>query len=86
MAAQRISFNPDPPQAGQPLTICYDFSGTGLSFTHLKVTFTPPVVSPATYVVTPDAPCVTVTVPRGAVSILVEDIDGPSPDKGGVID
>ena len=86
MAVQRITLTPDPPESGKPVKICYDFSGTNLAHTHLKVTFTPGVVSPATYVVTPEDPCVVVTVPDGAITMLIQDIDGPSPDKSAVID
>lgn len=77
---QRISFNPDPPSAGSYCQICYDFSGLEISSTELRVSFDPAVVSPATYTVTKDAPCITIMIPE-AESVTVEDLDGPSPDK-----
>lgn len=83
---QRISLDPDPPVQGQPVEICYDFSGLELNSTRLKVTFKPQTEAPTEHTVTPGDNCVTVQVPAGAESILVEDLDGPSPDKGAIVE
>lgn len=72
----RISFSPNPPQAGKPLKICYDFNGSGVSSTRLEVFYDPPSGS-AKYPVTPQNPCVTITC-AAANEILVKDLDGPS--------
>jgi hypothetical protein len=82
---QRISFEPDPPQAGKILKICYSFENLPQDKTQLEVSFNPAVVSPATYDVTRKDPCLTLLVPE-ADSILVQDLDGPSPDKEGMIE
>lgn len=72
----RISFSPDPPQAGKPLKICYDFNGSGVNSTRLEVTYDPPSGS-TKYDVTPQNPCVTITC-AAAKEIFVTDLDGPS--------
>ncbi len=77
---QRITLDPDPPVQGQDVKICYAFSGSGVTSTTLRVTFYPGGGS-KDYSVTDSNPCVTVKVPDTATSILVEDLDGPSPDK-----
>lgn len=80
MPQQRIKLDPDPPQAGKPLTICYEFSGLQIEQTVLRVTFTPNDGSDD-YTVTRASNCVTVDVPSNALQITVEDQGGPSPDK-----
>jgi hypothetical protein len=86
-APDLISFEPDPPEAGSSLKICYDFDNAGgIDKTRLQVSFNPPVVSTATYDVDRKDNCVTIVLPAGALTILVKDLDGPSADKGGVID
>ena len=76
---QRITLVPDPPIQGQNVEICYDFAGSGVTSATLRVTFTPG--GSTEYPVKVDDPCVTVFVPENATSILVEDLDGPSPNK-----
>lgn len=77
---QRITLDPDPPKQGSQVTICYDFDGSGVESTTLRVTFSPSGVA-TSCPVSKKAPCATVTVPSDATSITVEDEDGPSPDK-----
>lgn len=76
---QRITLDPDPPVQGRQVTICYNFAGSGVTSTTLRVTFDDG--SSTDYEVTTDSPCITIGVPGTATSILVEDLDGPSPDK-----
>jgi hypothetical protein len=70
---------------GGTVRICYDFDGSGLTQTRLTVTFTPGNQT-AEYTVTEANPCVNVTVPANATSILVHDVDGTSPDQAAAID
>ena len=84
-AVERISLNPDPPKAGEKLTICYDFEGSGSDSATLVVTFTPGGV-PASYEVTREEPCVVIQVPIEATWITVEDRDGPSPDASAPVE
>jgi hypothetical protein len=81
---QRISFSPLPPVAGQPVEICYDFAGSGITKTTLDVSFTPDGPN-SSYDVSTAIPCVTITVPEGATQILVHDQSGKSPDNGSMI-
>ena len=85
MALQLISFNPDPPEQGMALTICYDFSHVGIASTTLRVTFLPDGGSSEQPVSATD-PCVTVQVPATAEAILVQDESGFSKDKGAIIE
>jgi hypothetical protein len=77
---QRISLQPDPPTQGRKVTICYEFSGSGISSTTLRVTFTGASGS-TNYEVSASSPCVTIDVPDTATAITVEDLNGDSPDK-----
>lgn len=77
---QRITLDPDPPSQGTVVTICYNFSGSGVTSTTLKVKFGSGD-SGTTYEVSEANPCVEVDVPSGATAITVEDMNGPSPDK-----
>jgi len=85
MPKQRISLNPDPPVQGQNVNVCYNFDGTTLAQTTLEVTFDPGAHS-SNHTVTPDDPCATVVVTDDATSIIVEDLDGPSPAKSAPVD
>lgn len=79
----RISVDPDPPEAGESLQICYDFSGTGLESTTLTVTFDPG--GSENLLVTPHAPCQTITVPSNAEVYNITDQSAQSQDKGGSV-
>ena len=81
---QRISFDPDPPKQGKPLKICYDFTGLANNQATLAVSFDDGTSE--NHEATPTSPCFTIQVPSDAETILVEDLYGPSPDKGGIID
>lgn len=85
---QRITLNPDPPVQGQEVDICYDFVGSGVTSTRLRVTFTSSTGDPpgAEYEVDEANNCVKVTVPSDAETILVEDLDGPSPDQSAIVE
>jgi len=85
MASELISLNPDPPEQGMALTICYDFAGLPIGSTTLRVTFTPGGTT-SDQPVTSKNPCVTVNVPAGAEAILVEDPSGYSNDKTAIIE
>jgi len=82
MTQQRISYTPNPPVQGRSLTICYDFAGSGITATTLRVTFSPGGGS-SDHDVSDSDPCVTITVPGNAESITIEDLDGDSPTKSG---
>jgi len=82
---ERITLDPDPPQAGQKLTICYKFEGSGRKEATLVVTFTPRTGG-GTFEVTEEEPCVTIDVPAGATWITVEDEGGPSPDASAPVE
>lgn len=80
---QRITFSPDPPEAGKTLKICYEFAGSGVSSTRLEVSYDPPNGS-TKYDVTPQNPCVTIQC-AVADEITVDDLDGPSDTRTSVI-
>ena len=80
MSTQRITLEPDPPVAGQALKVCYDFAGSGITETTLRIEYDPSRGTSDEEVSISD-PCVTVTVPSGATAIAVTDIDGPSVPK-----
>jgi hypothetical protein len=84
MAPQRITLNPANPVQGQNVTICYNFTGSGITSTQLQVTYSPNGPT-TTYTVTTSSPCVDVPVPLDATSILVEDLVGNSPDKSATV-
>ena len=76
---QLISVTPDPPVAGQNMTVCYDFDGTGLTETHLDVHFNPAGGSVGVHLTTVK-PCATIRCPDGAGGVAIEDQDGQSDD------
>ncbi|MEO0478276.1 MAG: hypothetical protein AAF196_02225 [Planctomycetota bacterium] len=78
-STQRISIDPATPVAGQSLKICYDFDGSGINKTELCITTKPPEQMISRTVSTADN-CTTITVPETALTILIEDKDGDSPD------
>lgn len=82
---QRIQFAPSPPVQGQWLTICYDFEGVEIGQTRVSVDFKPGG-EPSEHTLTPEANCVSIYVPQDAETIVVEDLDGPSPDRSEVIE
>jgi hypothetical protein len=82
--ASHLSLSPLPPVAGQPVEICHDFGGSGITETMLDVSFTPDAPNQS-YDVSTAIPCVTITVPDGATQILVHDQCGKSPDNGSMI-
>jgi hypothetical protein len=84
MQPQRITLIPPTPEQGGSVTICYNFTGSGVDTTTLRVTFIPNGAA-VDYEVSEGARCVTVSVPSTAIQIQVEDIDGPSPDKNAAV-
>jgi len=85
MGEQRITFDPNPPVQGQSLDICYNFSGSGITQTTLRVTFDPGGQT-SDHDVTDTSNCVTITVPLNATSIVVEDLSGTSPNRTSPVD
>lgn len=81
---QRISLDPEPPVRNQDVEISYDFTGLDMKKTRLRVTFYPGG-TPTIYTIEKDDPRVAVPVPGDATSVLIEDLDGPSPDKSSSI-
>ena len=77
MEEQRITFNPDPPVQGRTLEVCYDFDGSGLTSTTLRVTFDPGGQT-SDHDLTAQDDCAKITVPANATSIRVEDLSGVS--------
>lgn len=77
MTLHLISGTPDPPQAGQKLTICYDFSKVEATSVELSVEFDPPSGSVSVHL-TAAVPCADVNVPSGAGDVLVVDQSGAS--------
>lgn len=67
---QLFTVDPDPPCIGKPVKICY----TGDLPVIITVTFTPPGTG-TDYTLTAAKPCVTVTVPANAVTMVVEGGD-----------
>ena len=82
---QRMSFVPETPVQGQPVSIGYDFHNSGVTSTTIRVHFTPGTEY-TDYVLTEENPEVIVPVPANATSVLLEDGDGPSPDKSSAVD
>ena len=83
---QRFTIDPDPPQAGQPVKICYEFTGTPLTETEIKIDWRPDTIPDESHAVTPADPCVTVTVPAGASGGFLIDTKGYSDDRGFLVD
>ena len=85
MAEQLISVTPDPPVAGESLTICYSASAANPPAS-LDITWTPP--GPPDEVSVPpnqDPRCETITVPLSADSILIDDPSGQSQSFGSLV-
>lgn len=82
-ATVRISVSPDPPSASFPMTVCYDFSG--LSATEVTISLDFGEAGGMSVKPTQDDPCVQVSIPAGATSVLLEDMSGRSADVSRVI-
>ncbi|MEO0478215.1 MAG: hypothetical protein AAF196_01915 [Planctomycetota bacterium] len=82
---QRISFVPANPVEDDDLKICYDFDGAPITQTKLCVTTKPPTELKE-HLVSTTSNCVTIHVPAGAHSILVEDKLGDSADKSSSVE
>ena len=85
MAEQLISVTPDPPVAGESLTICYSASAANPP-PSLNITLTPP--GPPDEVRVPpnqDPRCETITVPLNATNILIDDPSGQSQSFGSAV-
>ncbi len=70
-----ITCIPDPPCAGRIVKLCYD----GATPATLSVTFTPPGTAKS-YTIPAGQTCVTVNVPTGAITMIVEDLSGKAED------
>ena len=84
MEEQRITLDPQPPVRGQSVTITYDFDGSGITSTTLRVTFDPGGVT-SDHDLTAQNNSVTIAVPANATSILVEDLSGVSPNQSSAV-
>lgn len=82
---QRISVNPNPPVAGEPVKITYDFSGADITSARLCVSFFPKPNS-SEQKATVANPTIEVEVPEDAEQITIEDKDGDSPDLVKAVD
>jgi hypothetical protein len=80
----RISVNPDPPSASMPMLVCYDFRGLLANDVTVSLDFsgswTGLSIKP-----TKEAPCVSVAIPEGSSTVLLEDMSGRSGDVSRVI-
>jgi hypothetical protein len=74
---QRITVVPSPPVGGKSCKICYDFSGSGISSTTLKVLYSPTSAGTNSVNVTVAANCEEITCAI-AESLVIEDAAGPS--------
>lgn len=84
---QRISIDPDPPQAGKALRICYDFFGSGLTSTTLKIHYVPTSYGTDTVTVSESpagSSCKEILCPA-ASSLTIVDGSGVSQDLASVI-
>ena len=81
-----ITITPDPCKVGQPVTICYDFTGNPASTVDLSVTFdraNPPGNFSFTFHAKNEdgGRCITVTVPAGSLGLRVVDESGYSEEQ-----
>lgn len=75
-----ITATPNPAKAGQQVMICYDFENSGQQGTvTLSLTFDG-LGTGQSVQVTPQQWCVSIRVPEGCASILIEDMTGNSGD------
>lgn len=79
---QRISIKFDPPTQGQPLRICYDFSGLNADINGVIVSFKIDSKPPSTgqMVLTRAYPCEVIGTPNDAKTVKIHDTYGLSPD------
>lgn len=85
-APHLISVNPDPPKAGQPVTICYDFREGDPDPALLTVEIdVPGGTNSQSIELTKAEPCETIAIPAGATGLLITDPYGPSADCGRVV-
>ena len=84
MTVARIKITPNPANAGQQQSICYDFTAapavTGTKT--LTITYNP-AIDERVVEVTPEDPCVLEFSPVGSTSVLIEDSSGDSIDGAG---
>lgn len=77
----KISVTPTPPKQGDTCTVCYDFAEGDPSPVHLRITWSSASGDDHEDIYpTEESPCVTVTVPSDAISVLIEDLTGGSAD------
>lgn len=83
MPQHLISVDPDPPQQGEDVRVCYNFDAITGDSVSLRITFDPGGTETVT--VTRAERCVTVSVPQEAGVYLIEDLSRQSYDKGGPV-
>lgn len=76
----RFTIDPDPAQTVQPLKICYDFTGLGITEVKIQIDWRPNSIPDGLEPATAADPCVTVTVPAGATNGYLIDSTGNSGD------
>lgn len=78
----RFTADPDPVQVGHQVKICYDFASSGGATDPVPVLidYDPDSVQDTEHLVDKANPCFTVTVPAGAMGILLVDNSGQSQD------
>jgi hypothetical protein len=76
----KITFDPDPPQKGKALKICY----TGTLPRTLDIDWDP-AGTPTSATCPSPGGCVTITVPANASSVIVHDPSGAAEDKTSVV-
>lgn len=82
-----ITLDPDPPQAGHSMKICFKFREGDPSPITLEITFTPIPGTPTvtTVQVSDSNPCATVQVPSDAATYQIIDRSGTSAGRGGAV-
>ena len=85
LPAQLISLNPEPPVQGGKVEIGYDAPNEDPEATFtLRITWSPS--GDTEDIEVPNGGSVEVDVPSDATNILIEDLDGPSPDKSSAVE
>ncbi|MCR9245629.1 MAG: hypothetical protein NXI31_11405 [bacterium] len=76
----RITVTPNPANAGDDITICYDFSGVSETSVTLSLSWDPPH-DPDSVTLTPEDNCVVVTSSPNTEGLIISDNSGNSEDE-----
>lgn len=74
-----ITVDPDPPQRGKPCKVCVDDAPRTI-----EVTWTPPGTT-TSYPLTAENPCVTIDVPKTAITVIIHETTGGAADYSGAV-